>query len=48
MNGTQWVALVIGAASLLALLKGILLPVLLPLLGLFIAFKLFRYGSKKP
>jgi hypothetical protein len=43
----QTVALLIAAVSLLFLLKGILFPIVLPLAGLWLAYKLFRYSQRK-
>lgn len=46
MNLLQWTAVIIGSLCLLILLKSIFLTVILPVIGLWAAVRLFRKGSK--
>ena len=47
MRTLQTIALILALVSLLYLLKGILIPVLLPLAGLWLSYKLFRFTTRR-
>ena len=46
MNLWQWLAVILGSLCLLVLLKAVFLTVILPVIGLWVAVRLFRKGSK--